>query len=203
MSEISYRSLVWLSYRLGATFAFGIPLVLFIWSTIKNEPSIIRLLSIYWKVASLMLISMLLLTGSRSIGYLTSFLSPFLMITCLWFWIDLNEELRELSQRKALPFVLKAWRWALSGYGCLHASLSFKSLNCLNQIESSQCPLWREAPSGLNQVIKSTFNFLFGASWTEVLSAFVGYLGLIIYIVGLIQWLIIRFPKKGRIAGDF
>jgi len=203
VSEISYRSLVWLSYRLGATFAFGIPLVLFIWSTIKNEPSIIRLLSIYWKVASLMLVSMLLLTGNSSIGYLTSFLSPILMTTCLWFWIDLNEELRELSSRKALPFVLKAWRWALSGYSFLYASLTFKSLNCLNQIESSQCPFWREAPSGLNQVIKSTFNFLFGASWTETLSAFVGYLGLIIYIVGLIQWLILRFPKKGRIAGDF
>ncbi len=203
MSEISYRSLVWLSYRLGATFAFGIPLVLFIWSTIKKEPSIIRLLSIYWKVASLMLVSMLLLTGNRSIGYLTSFLSPFLMIICVWFWIDLNEELREFPPKKALPFVLKAWRWALSGYGCFYASLSFKSLNCLNQIESYQCPLWREAPSGLNQVIKNTFNFLFGASWTEVLSAFVGYLGLIIYIVGLVQWLIIRFPKKGRIAGDF
>ncbi len=203
MSEISYRSLVWLSYRLGATFAFGIPLVLLIWSSIKNEPSIIRLLSIYWKVASLMLISMLLLTGNRSIGYLTSFLSPFLMITCLWFWIDLNEELKELPPQKALPFVLKAWRWSLSVYGCFYASLSFKSLNCLNQTTNSQCSLWREAPSGLNQVIKSIFNFLFGASWTETLSAFIGYLALIIYIVGVIQWLIIRLPKKGRIAGDF
>ena len=97
MEEVSYRSLVWLVYRLGATFAFGLPLTLFIWSALKKEYSIMRLLTIYWKVASLMIISMLLLTGNRSIGYLTSFLSPFLMITCVWFWIDLNEELRELK----------------------------------------------------------------------------------------------------------
>ncbi len=203
MSEISYQTLVWLSYRLGATFAFGIPLVLFIWSSIKKEPSITRLLSIYWKVSSLMLISMLLLTGNRSIGYLSSFLSPLLMIICLWFWIDLNEEISEFSNKKALPFVLKAWRWAVSCYAFFYASLSFRSLDCLNQIEGSQCVLWREASSGLNHMIKSLFNFLFGANWTETLSAFIGYLGLIIYIAGIIQWLIIRFPKQGRIAGDF
>ncbi len=150
-----------------------------------------------------MLISMLLLTGNRSIGYLFSFISPLLMVSCLWFWIDLNEELIELSSKKALPFVLKAWRWAMTCYSCFYASLSFTSLSCINQLNDSQCQLWREAPSGLNQMIKNIFNFLFGANWTEALSAFIGYLALVIYIVGIIQWLIIRFPKQGRIAGDF
>ena len=96
MTEVSYRSLVWLIYRLGATFAFGMPLVLFIWATIKKESSITRLLSIYWKVSSLIVISMLLLTGNSPIGYLTSFLSPLIILISVWFWIDLNEELQEL-----------------------------------------------------------------------------------------------------------
>ena len=52
-------------------------------------------------------------------------------------------------------------------------------------------------------IIRNSFNFLFGANWTEALSAFVGYLALIIYLVGLIQWIFIRLPKQGRIAGNF
>ncbi len=203
MTEISYRSLVWLIYRLGATFAFGLPLVLFIWAAIKQEPSITRLLSIYWKVSSLILISMLLLTGNSPIGYLTSFLSPLIIILSIWFWIDLNEELQELPQRKPLTFLLKAWRWSISIFCCLYATISFASLNCINDKEAIYCSYWREAPLGLNQLIKNIFYFLFGASWTETLSAFMGYLTLIIYLVGLIQWCITRFPKQGRIAGDF
>ncbi|KGG16692.1 MULTISPECIES: DUF3177 family protein [unclassified Prochlorococcus] len=203
MAEISYHSLVWLNYRLGATFAFGLPLVLWLWSFWKKESSITRLLSIYWKIASLMIISMLLLTGNRPIGYLTSFISPWLIIFSIWFWIDLNEEINELPTKKALPFLLKAWRWSISFFSCFFIALSFRSLSCMNEVSGNNCTYWREAPSGLNLLIKSIFNFLFGASWTEALSAFIGYLALIIYLVGIIQWAIIRLPKQGRIAGGF
>jgi len=201
VEAISYGSLVWLSYRLGATFAFGLPLVLFIWASIKKESSIIRLLSIYWKVSSLMVISMLLLTGNRPIGYFTSFLSPVLMVISIWFWIDLNEEINELPPFNALAFSLKIWRWALSVFSCLFSAIAFLSLKCINTIQSNNCYYWIEAPSGLNQIIRNIFNFLFGANWTEALSAFIGYLALIIYIVGFIQWCFIRLPKQGRIAG--
>ncbi len=203
MTEISYQSLIWLSYRLGATFAFGLPVVLWIWSSIKQESSIVRLLTIYWKVASLMVISMLLLTGNRPIGHLTTFLSPILIIASLWFWIDLNEELNELPSSKALPSLLKTWRWAISIFSILYTALAFSSLNCINEMNSSQCIYWRETPKGLNQIVKNLFNFLFGANWTEALSAFVGYLALILYLVGIVQWIFIRLPKQGRIAGDF
>ncbi len=203
MIEISYRSLIWLVYRLGATFAFGLPLVLFIWSTAKKESSIVRLLKIYWKVASLLIISMLLLTGNRPIGYFISFISPILIITSIWFWIDLNEELEELPAWKPLPILLKAWRWALSSFCGFYIVIAFQSLNCINAIKSNYCVYWKEVPSGLNNLIRDTFNFLFGASWTETIAAFIGYLGLIIYIVGFIQWIIMKLPKEGRISGKF
>ncbi|WP_269622314.1 DUF3177 family protein [Prochlorococcus marinus] len=203
MTEISYQILVWLTYRLGATFAFGLPLVLFIWSSIKKEVSILRLLSIYWKVSSLMVISMLLLTGNRSIGYWTSFLSPLLMIISIWFWIDLNEELNELPPWKPLPFVVRVWRWSLSIFCCLYASLTFQSLTCMNGNISKICSYWKEAPANLNVMLKNIFSFLFGANWTEGMAAFIGYLALIIYCVGIIQWVFIRLPKQGRISGGF
>ncbi len=203
MAEVSYRSLVWLIYRLGATFGFGLPLVLFIWSVIKQEASITRLLSIYWKVSSLILISMLLLTGNSPIGHLTSFFSPLIILTSVWFWIDLNEEIQELPPRKPLCFLIKAWRWSVSCFCCFYLVISFASLDCINNKDISYCYYWREAPLGLNQAIRNIFNFIFGANWTESLSAFTGYLALIIYLVGLIQWALTRFPKQGRIAGNF
>ena len=150
-----------------------------------------------------MAISMLLLTGNRPIGYLTSFISPILILISIWFWIDLNEELDELSSSKTLVTLLKIWRWTISIFSCLYAILAFQSLNCMSIIDSSHCLYWKEAPQGLIQIIRSIFKFLFGSTWTETISAFLGYLGLIIYLVGILQSIFIRFPKKGRIAGGF
>ena len=61
MSDFTTRALVWLTYRLGATIALGIPLVLLIWSGLRRDPALMRLLGIYWKVASLLAISVLLM----------------------------------------------------------------------------------------------------------------------------------------------
>ena len=96
MNELSYRALVWLTYRLAATFALGLPLVLLVWSSVRREASMVRLLSLYWKVASLMGISLLLLTDQRPLGYLTAVVAPLLMLVSVWFWVDLNEELEDL-----------------------------------------------------------------------------------------------------------
>jgi hypothetical protein len=50
-------------------FALGVPLVLLIWAGVRREPAMVRLLGLYWKVASLLPISVLLLTDRRPIGY--------------------------------------------------------------------------------------------------------------------------------------
>jgi hypothetical protein len=34
-------------------------------------------------------------------------------------------------------------------------------------------------------------------------AAFIGYVGLLAYVVGLVQWLLVRLPKLGRVAGEF
>jgi hypothetical protein len=47
------------------------------------------------------------------------------------------------------------------------------------------------------------FDFLFGGSWTAAIAAFVGYVALVAYGVGLLQWLLVRLPKQGRVAGGF
>ena len=79
VNELSYRAMVWLLYRLGATVALGLPLVLLVWSTWRREPVVLRLMGLYWKVASLMAISLLLLTDERPIGFVTVMVAPVLM----------------------------------------------------------------------------------------------------------------------------
>ena len=203
MTELTYRTLVWLSYRLAATFSLGVPLVLLIWATIKKEASIRRLLVIYWKISSLMAISMLLLTNERPIGYITSFIAPLLMVISVWFWVDLNEELADLPPWRPLAFTVRIWRWALTGYGVLTGILSGISLNCLAFLNGEKCTAWLEAPQSFHLISRKVFNFLFGANWTEPLASFIGYVVLIAYVVGLLQWWLIRMPKQGRIASDF
>ena len=107
MNELTYRALVWLTYRLAATFAVGVPLVLLMWSAWRREPMVLRLLGIYWKVASLMAISLLLLMDQRPLGYATAAVAPVLMVISLWFWVDINEELADQPSWRPLPLAVK------------------------------------------------------------------------------------------------
>ena len=187
---------------MAATFAFGLPLILLLWSYIKKEASINRLLSIYWKVASLIAISILLLTAKQSIGFITSFLAPLFIIASLWFWVDINEEINEMPSWKALPLTVRIWRWSLSSIGVIYSTLSFNSLSCFQFVDSDNCAAWIKGPQYLHQIAEVIFNFLFGGNWSQSLSGFIGYIALTAYIIGLIQWIAIRLPKQGRIAGE-
>lgn len=93
---LPYRTLVWLDYRLGAIFALGLPLVLLIWAALKREQALLRLLGIYWRVASLLPITVLLLTDAKPLGYLLGAVAQLLLVASVWFWVDLNEELADL-----------------------------------------------------------------------------------------------------------
>ena len=203
MNELTYRALVWLTYRLAATFAVGVPLVLLIWSAWRREPLVLRLLGIYWKVASLMAISLLLLTDQRPLGYAMAVAAPVLMVISLWFWVDINEELADQPSWRPLPLVVKVWRWAFSGFGLLSLGMSVTGLGCMQQLQSPACLAWLEAPQGIHGLAATVFNFLFGGLWTEAIAAFVGYVALVAYLAGLLQWLLVRLPRYGRVAGDF
>ncbi len=203
MQEVHYEILVWVTYHMAAVFGVGLPLVLLAWSFMRGETSMVRLLTIYWKVSSLLAISMLLLTDQRAIGFLTAFCSPILMISSVWFWVDLNEELEDLPPWRPLPLSIRIWRWALSLFGLLATSMTFSTLSCLQNVQGAHCSAWLQGPKGLHSFLAKIFAFLFGGNWSEPVAAFLGYVALIAYIVGLAQWLLIRLPKQGRVAGGF
>lgn len=203
MPEQLYRSLVWLDVRLGMLFAVGLPLVLLVWAALRKEQALVRLMGLYWKVASLQLIALLLLTDNRPTGFLLLVVAPLLVVVSLWFWVDLNEELADMPPWRALPLTLRIWRWSLTLLSLAGASLAVTALPCMGGSTLRLCRAWQEAPQGLHGVVAKVFAFVFGGAWTTGVAAFVGYAALVAYAVGLLQWLVVRLPRLGRVAGEF
>ena len=203
LTEPQFQILVWLSYRVAATFAFGLPLFLFIWSKISNSSSIDRLLSIYWKVSSLYAINILFLSSESQLGQLISLISPILMVSSIWFWVDLNEEIEEMYIYNPISLTTRIWRWTLSFWGILNTLLHLLSWRCLSSMNGNYCDSWREIPYNSFITTKVIIKFILDGNWTTALATFFAYLALILYLIGLLQWLIIQFPKNGRFAGKF
>ena len=203
LTEPQFQILVWLSYRIAATFAFGLPLFLFIWAKFSNSSSIDRLLSIYWKVSSLYAINILFLSSESQLGQVISLISPILMVASIWFWVDLNEEIDEMYIYNPISLTTRIWRWCLSFWGVLNTGLHMFSLSCLNSINGNYCDTWREIPYNTFITTKIIIKFILDGNWTTTLATFFAYLALILYLIGLLQWLIMQFPKNGRFAGKF
>ena len=203
LTEPQFQILVLLSYRIAATFAFGLPLFLLIWAKISNVSAIDRLLSIYWKISILYVINLLFLSSESQLGQLISFFSPILMVTSIWFWVDLNEEIKGMSLSKAISLTTRIWRWTLSFWCILNSSLNLYSWKCLNSINENYCDSWREIPFNSFLTTKSIIKFVLDGNWGTGFATFFAYLSLILYLIGLLQWLIIQLPKNGRFAGKF
>jgi len=205
LPEPLYRSLVWLDVRVAVMFSIGLPLVLLIWAALRREGALVRLLGLYWKVASLLLLVTLLLTDRRPLGFPLAVLAQLLVVASVWFWVDLNEELADMPPWRALPLTLRIWRWSLTVWGLLGAALSSTALGCMASasLDRPACSVWIQPPLGLHQLLVGVFSFVFGAAWTPGVAAFIGYVGLVAYGVGLLQWLLVRLPKQGRLAGEF
>jgi hypothetical protein len=119
--------------------------------------------------------------------------------------VDLNEELADLPPWRPLPLTLRIWRWSLTVWALLGALLSATALGCMGPgaLAQPRCAVWIQPPLGLHRHVEGLFAFIFGGEWTPAVAAFIGYVGLVAYVVGLLQWLLVRLPKQGRIAGDF
>jgi hypothetical protein len=200
-----HRTLVWLDYRVAVLFTVGVPLVLLVWASVRREGALVRLLGIYWKLASLLLITTLLLTDRRPTGFVLAVIAQLLLVIGVWFWVDLNEELEDLPPWRPLPLTLRLWRWSLTIWGLIGAAFSATALGCLPKaaMASPRCAVWLEPPIGLHEHLSRVFGFVFGGNWTPTIAAFIGWLGLVGFVVGLLQWLLVRLPKMGRVAGGF
>ena len=189
---------VWLSFQLSIIFIIGIPFTLFLWSIKKRNQAVNKLLSIYWKISLLFFISLLLLIGEYRYALVITNISLLLMTISVWFWNDINDELKEYDFSSSLITTTKVWRWSLTFISLNFLIQSLKNISCFSLINSTACEIWLQPSSNFYEVVKGLFNFFFGAEFTQPIAKFLGLFSLLIYILGLIQWSIIKLPKIGR-----
>jgi len=189
---------VWLSFQLSIIFLIGIPISLFLWSIQKRNKAVNKLLSIYWKISLLFFISLLLLIGKYNYALVITNISTLLMTISVWFWHDINDELKEYDFSYSLTTTTKIWRWALTFISLNFLIQSLQNLDCFSFINSDSCQIWLQPSSNLYIIIKNLFNFFFGANFSQPVAKNLGLFSLIIYILGLAQWTIIKLPKNGR-----
>ena len=189
---------IWLSFQLSIIFLIGIPVTISFWSIKKRNKAVIKLFSIYWKVSLLFFISLLLLIGKFNYALLITNISTLLMTFSVWFWNDINDELREYDFSYSLITTTKVWRWTITFISLNFFIQSLQNFNCFSFINSDTCAIWLQPSSNLYIVLKNLFNFFFGANFTKTISKFLGLFSLLIYILGLVQWSIIKLPKNGR-----
>ena len=193
--DIWFRPLVWMDYRLGVLLAVIIPFILLIWVSFQRQEAMQRLLIIYWRVASLLMIAVYLLIPGWKIGFIVGLAARILIAIALWFWADLNEEIRDIPQ-SIIKLIFTSWRWAMTAYCVLGAIAKSFFVPCgfsNTAVESAFCQVWLEAPN----VYRSFFH---SKPDNEGFLGFMGSVGLVIYVIYLAYFVLIRLGKQGRSA---
>lgn len=194
MSQELLRSLVWMDYRLAVLVTVVAPLVLLLWTFVRKQEAMVRLLIIYWRVLSLLAITVYLMIGGFRVGLLTGLISRVLIPVCLWFWVDINEEIAE-QPTSPLKTAFTSWRWGVSVYGVLGAIAMVPFVPCAFDQEafaSPYCQVWFEAPL--------LFREYFHANLKPGFLGFLGIIGLIVYVLCLSYFIFVRLGRQGRSA---
>ncbi|MEG4206422.1 DUF3177 family protein [Microcoleus sp. Pol7_A1] len=191
-----FQPLVWMDYRLSVLLTISIPLVVLIWAVLAKAEAIVRLSIIYWRVASLLAITLYLMMAAMPVSFVSSVIGRALIPASLWFWEDLNEEIADRPQ-SSLKLAFTAWRWAITVYSGLGALAQLPFLSCafksqIQIIDEPFCRVWLDPPWLYKQMFHATAN-----------PQFLGLLGLIglgIYVIYFSYFVLIRLGKQGRSA---
>jgi Protein of unknown function (DUF3177) len=194
MPQIWFRPYVWMEYRLALLFTVIIPLILLIWAFVQKSEAIQRLLMIYWRVASLLLITLYLMIGGLAVSFISALMARILIPISLWFWVDINDEI-EYQSSGLLKLIFTSWRWATTVYCILSTVALVPFLGCAFSeisLKSSYCSVWLEAPL--------LFKDYFHHNSKPAFLSFLGIIGLVVYVVYLSYFVLIKLGKQGRSA---
>ena len=191
------QSLVWTDYRLAIIFSLIIPFVIFVAAFVQRAEAIQRLMATYWRVASLLIISLYLMIAALPIGFLTLLMAQILIPISLWFWVDLNEEVSEMPN-SGLKLLFTSWRWAVTIYNILGAIALIPFLHCAfskgqkELIADASCRIWLDPP----WLYKQTFS----PNLTPQFLGFFALVALAVYILYLGYFVFFKLGKQGRSA---
>lgn len=188
------QSLVWTDYRLAVVFTVLFPLALLVWALVARAEVLQQLLVIYWKVSSLLAITVYLMIAGLPFSFLTALMARVMIPMSLWFWADLNEEIRE-QPSSLLKLMFTVWRWALTFYCGLGVLFQLPFLRCgFSRVAfaGESCQVWLEAPRLFRQSFHSGFTPGFLGFWAI--------LALVIYVLALSYFIFVKLGRQGRSA---
>lgn len=193
-------AVVWTDFRMAILLTVLIPLALLIWAFVKNANAIERLMVVYWRVSSLLGITVYLLIGGEPVGFISALIARILMPVSVWFWVDLNEEVQDMPRRNFLRLSFTVWRWALTFYSGLGIAVQIPSLRCAFLPKSvvltdDLCRIWLNPAWGFKQLLHNSTH--------EEFLSFIGLLALGIYGLVFVYFLIFRLSKQGRSATGY
>ncbi|BAT51797.1 hypothetical protein NOS3756_07260 [Nostoc sp. NIES-3756] len=194
MNDVWFRQLVWIDYRLAVLFLMLIPLILLVWAYVQQAQGIQKLLTIYWRVSSLLAITVYLMIAQYPVSFISGLIGQILIPISLWFWVDLNDEI-EYQPSGALKLTFTSWRWAVSVYSILGTIALIPFVGCAfsgNVGQNPACSVWFEAPL--------VFKDYFHHNSKPAFLGFLGIVGLIIYVLYLSYFVLVKLGKQGRSA---
>lgn len=194
MTPVWFRPYVWMDYRLSLLFILIIPLILLIWAFVQKAESMQRLLMIYFKVASLLAITIYLMIGNFSASFISALMGRILIPISLWFWVDINDEI-EYYPNGLLKLIFSSWRWATTVYSILGVIALIPFMGCAfstTAIKTPYCSVWLEAPL--------IFKDYFHHNSKPAFLGFLGIVGLGFYVVYLSYFVVFKLNKHGRSA---
>ncbi len=194
MEQPWFRYLVWIDYRLALLFAVFLPLVLLIWAFVQKADSIQRLLTIYWRVSSLLVITVYLMISEYGVSFISGLMALILIPISLWFWVDLNDEI-EYQSSGLLKLIFTSWRWAITVYSILSAVAFVPFLSCAFSISAPKtpyCHVWLEAPL--------LFKDYFHPHSKPAFLGFLGIIALVVYVLYLSYFVMFKVGKQKRSA---
>lgn len=192
MPQDWFRPYVWMDYRLALLFTVIIPFILLIWAFVQKVDAIQRLLIIYWRVASLLAITVYLMIGGLAISFVSGLIARILIPISLWFWVDINDEI-EYQPNAPLKLIFTSWRWAISIYSILGVIGFLPFVGCAfseNALKTDSCSVWLEAPL--------MFKDYFHSNSKPAFLGFLGIIGLVVYVIYLSYFVFVKLGKYGR-----
>ena len=77
------------------------------------------------------------------------------MAISVWFWNDINEELKEYGISNALTTTTKVWRWSITFISLSFLIQSLNNIGCISFINSTECEIWLQPAINLYSILKN------------------------------------------------
>ncbi|MEO0803907.1 MAG: DUF3177 family protein [Cyanobacteria bacterium J06642_2] len=165
--------LVWWDFRLAVGLNVFVPLLLLAWAFQAQFPPLTSVAIAYWRVSSLLAVTVYLMIAAFPIGFLTGALARALIVMSLWYGPDAVVAVS--SDNRLATRVFRGWRWLVTAYMGLGTLVSALFVPCAFQPElSPNCAVWLQPPLG--------FKAIFHPHVAAETLGLVGALGLLAYI---------------------